>query len=77
MNKFPIFAGIGIAEVWRYSNGQLRIYRLRRGEYQEQPASEELPRVTSAKLTAFLEASSAMDKIEWIEQVQAWVRANR
>ncbi len=77
LDKFPIFASIGIAEVWRFSKGQLKIYRLRRGEYQELSASEELPAVTSAKLTEFLETSSSMDKIDWIEHVRAWVRANR
>ncbi|MGH9851493.1 MAG: Uma2 family endonuclease, partial [Blastocatellia bacterium] len=36
LNKFPIFAGLGIAEIWRYSKGALTIFKLEVGEYREQ-----------------------------------------
>ncbi len=77
MNKFPLFAAAGIGEVWRHSNGRVRIYRLREGRYVEQAASEELPPVTAARLTEFLELAFKMKRIAWLKHVRAWVRGNR
>jgi Uma2 family endonuclease len=77
MNKFPLFAAVRIGELWRYSNGRVRIYRLREGRYVEQAASEELPPMTSALLTEFLELAFKMKRIAWLKHVREWVRANR
>jgi Uma2 family endonuclease len=77
LNKFPIFAGLGIAEVWRYSKGALTIFKLEGGEYREQAASALLPGVTGARLTELIAAGQQMKRTEWSRNVREWARTLR
>src|SRR5262245_60898960 len=45
--KFPIFAGIGIAEVWRYDGERVRFYSLEGAQYREIEDSVVLPPMTA------------------------------
>jgi Uma2 family endonuclease len=42
-HKFPIYAALGIAEVWRYDGETIQLYQLRNGDYVAINASEVLP----------------------------------
>lgn len=64
LNKFPIFAGFGIPEIWRYHNG----------EYHEQPASAALPGVTGEQLTQFITASRQAKRADWLREIRAWAQ---
>jgi Uma2 family endonuclease len=74
LNKFPIFAGLGIPEVWRYHHGRLAILQLSQGEYHEQPASQALPGVTSEHLTQFITTSRQAKRAVWLREVRAWAQ---
>lgn len=74
LNKFPIFAGLGIAEVWRYHQGQLTIFRLEGNAYHEQPASGALPGVTGERLTQFIVESQQLKRTEWLRNIRAWAQ---
>ncbi|MBX3014268.1 MAG: Uma2 family endonuclease [Caldilineaceae bacterium] len=74
LNKFPIFAALGIAEVWRYDGERVRIWRLDAGSYHEQVESQLLPKVTSMILTEFLESGRQLKRTAWLRRVQTWVR---
>lgn len=41
--KLPIFAALGVPEVWRWKNGVLAVLHLEAGEYVERPDSRVLP----------------------------------
>ena len=75
LNKFPIFAGLGIPEVWRYHKGRLAILRLDGDEYLEQPASGILPGVTAERLADFIVASSQLKRTDWLREVRAWAQS--
>jgi len=45
LNKLPIFATLGVREVWRYSADGLTIHKLAGDDYHELPTSEVLPGV--------------------------------
>lgn len=55
--KFPIFAGIGVSEIWRYDGFNVKFYRLQDEDYVETQESICLPKVKSEVVTALLEAS--------------------
>ena len=70
LNKFPIFAGLGIPEVWRYHKQALNIFRLEGGNYREQAASEIFSGLTSADLTRLITESQKIKRTEWLRTVR-------
>lgn len=74
LNKFPIFAALGIPEIWRYDGERVSIWRLEVGEYHELVESAMLPKVTSVALTEFLEAGQQLKRTVWLRRVQAWAQ---
>ena len=75
LGKFPIFAALGIPEVWRYDGARIAIFTLAGDAYVEQPESIALPKVTSAVLSEFLDASKQLKRTAWLRQVRTWVRS--
>lgn len=74
LNKFPIFAALGVPEVWRYDNAQVTIFRLEAGKYFERPESDALAKVTSEALTDFVTTSKALKRTVWLRRVREWAR---
>ena len=66
LNKFPIFAGLGIPEVWRYHKQALIILRLEGDKYRAQEASEIFRGLTSVALTRLIADSQQMKRTEWL-----------
>ena len=74
INKFPIFAALGVPEIWRYSRGRLTIFMLEGGSYREQKSSLALPALTAADLTKLLESSMSMKRTAWLRQLRTHFR---
>jgi Uma2 family endonuclease len=74
MNKLPIYAQIGVPEVWRYIGQRLMILVLREGAYHERDESAALPGVKSGTVSALLEASRSLRRPAWLRQVRDWAR---
>lgn len=74
LDKLPIYAQIGVPEVWRYDGDRLEILALEGGVYVAAPRSHIFPVVTSAALTALLPVSATVGDIAWMRQVRAWVQ---
>ena len=77
LNKFPIYAALGVPEVWRYDGQQLTIHLLQESDYVAAPQSQALPLLSAQLLTEFLtrvredgdfQASLAFD--EWLQSQQ-------
>jgi Uma2 family endonuclease len=77
LDKFPIFAQVGVPEVWRFDGNRLAIYGLGGGGYQEQDASIAFPAVTTTDLTAFIKESETIARPEWVRKVRDWARARK
>ena len=77
LDRFPIFANIGVLEVWRYDGTCLTIFTLRAGTYQEVAASAVFPGVTSQIISQFIEESATMPHTVWLRRVRAWARRQR
>lgn len=72
--KFPIFAKVGVPEVWRFDGTRLAIYEIAGGDYQERDTSIAFPKVTAADVTAFIKESETMDRPEWVRKLRGWAR---
>jgi Uma2 family endonuclease len=74
LNKFPVFAALGIPEVWRYNGARVSCFRLEGDEYIERAESVALPKVTNAALTEFVEQDKRLKRTAWLRRVREWVR---
>src|SRR6185503_875081 len=72
LNKFPIFAGLGIPEVWRYHKQTLNILRLTGETYLLQETSDVFPGAPAEDLTRLIADSQKMRRTEWIRSVRKW-----
>jgi Uma2 family endonuclease len=75
LDKLPIYAAIGVPEVWRYRHDQVVMYRLVGSVYEVVEASGALSGLTGNDLVHWLEVSRQTTRAAWMRQVQAWARA--
>jgi len=74
LDKFPIYARLGVREVWRYDGARASIFVLEGREYAEARESAALPALTSEVLTRFIEASTSLGSTDWLRRVREWAR---
>jgi Uma2 family endonuclease len=70
LDKLPIFAGLGILEVWHYDDRTLTIHRLAGSIYQPVAESSLLPRLTDDQLLRFIHAAESLKRGQWIQLVR-------
>ena len=74
LDKLPIFAAVGVPEVWRYTGARVQLLQLVQGSYITTHESTALPNVTSDVLTRFMRESEREKRTAWLRQVRAWAR---
>jgi Uma2 family endonuclease len=74
INKFRLYAKMGIPEFWRYDGQVLRVYQLQEEEYFEADVSPTFPTVPKTKLYEFLEQARE-DEVEAELALREWVRS--
>lgn len=74
LKKFPLFAALGIAEVWRYDGERVSIWRLLGDNYRETTHSQQIPIASGPQLTEFLEAELGTPRLTWTQRVRAWAQ---
>jgi len=72
LNKFPIFTGLGIPEVWRYHKEAITVFTLAGDSYRAQSVSELFPGVTDADLTLLISEGRQMKRSDWFRSVREW-----
>jgi Uma2 family endonuclease len=77
LDKLPMYAQLGVPEVWRYTGRRLVILILRDGTYQEQNESVALPGVESARVAALVEEAPTLRRPAWLQKVRDWARSQR
>jgi Uma2 family endonuclease len=77
LDKFPIFAKVGVPEVWRFDGSKLAIYQLAGGAYLERDTSVAFPAVTATDITGFVKESETMLRPEWVRKLRAWARERK
>jgi len=76
IDKLPIYADLGVPEIWRYDGEHLRVVRLQGDRtYAEQERSSAFPFLPIAEVQRFLDQRNATDETSWIRSFRMWVRA--
>ena len=75
LNRFPIFAAIGVAEIWRYDGQRVQFHALEGKAYRPIDQSLVLPPMTAAQATIFLERDRHEKAILWLRALREWIRA--
>jgi Uma2 family endonuclease len=73
-SKLPIYAQMGVPEVWRYDGERMTILVLEGPEHVATNESNALSPVTSNVLTDFVEKCKTVGRTVWLEKVREWVR---
>lgn len=75
--RFPIFAEIGVPEIWRYDGTDVKFHRLQKnGKYAEIAESICLPKVKSETVTLLLDASFDLPRREWRKMIKELIETN-
>lgn len=73
LDRLPIYAGLGVSEVWRYigEDGRFETLSLREasGDYEVVRSSVILPSLTGEELGTLVEQSAALEIGEWLDKV--------
>jgi len=73
LNRFPIYARLGVPEIWCYDQGQLTVYRLRSGEYQPADQSQVFPSLKVQELPGLIESYRGQGRLALRRAVRQWV----
>lgn len=60
LNKFAIYAALGVPEIWRYRNQSLVVYHLVEGNYEERQNSLAFPFLPIAQIPVLIEQSKSI-----------------
>jgi Uma2 family endonuclease len=76
LNKLPIYARIGVPEIWRYDGQKLTIFLLQGSEYRDSDESQSISRLTSTTLSQLIVQGTSMKRSAWVRAVREWARSN-
>jgi Uma2 family endonuclease len=81
LDRFSIYADLGVPEIWRYDGQALTIYQLQEGSYVSCDRSPALPVLSASELSRFLELRFPKDGSQpplgensLIRQFRQWLR---
>jgi len=60
LNKFSIYASLGVPEIWRYRNQCLQVYQWVEGNYEQRENSLAFPFLPIAEIPGFIEQSKTI-----------------
>lgn len=75
ISKMPLYAMLGVAEVWRFDGARLQAFRLTPdGKYAQCERSVNLPFLNVADLSEFLQPHHDVGETTWIRSFRGWGR---
>jgi len=75
LNRFSIYADLGVPEIWRFDGKKLTFYQLQNCAYETIERSVALPILTSADLEQFLNLQLKLGENKLIKQFRQWIRS--
>jgi Uma2 family endonuclease len=76
-SKFPIYAALGVPEIWRYDGNQAYFYHLSAEQYVETLHSRAFPFLTSTVLAQLIEQSKTEGQDAALDAARARARVNK
>ena len=77
LDKFEIYAGLGVPEIWRVAGRRIEFYVLADDYYTESATSNAFPFLTAAVLSEFLEVVLDSGGRKAARQFRLWIREHR
>ena len=74
LNKFNIYASLGVPELWRYRKQSLQVYQLVEGNYQLSEISLAFPFLPIAEIPGFIEQSKIIGQRASVRAFRARIR---
>lgn len=76
LRRFPIYARLGVPEIWCYDSGELKIYQLDRQEYREVETSSIFPTLPIQELPELIEKYRFSGRRSLRQAVREWAKEN-
>jgi Uma2 family endonuclease len=74
LDRMPIYARLGVPELWRYDENALKIYQLEAGEYKEIDGSLAFEGFPAQQIPSFIEQNLTAGRRVLRKSFRAWVR---
>ena len=74
VDKFKIYAAIGVPEFWQFNGSVLRIYVLNKGQYLEVEQSPTFAQVSAKEIPRFIQETRINGEMATTRAFRAWVR---
>ncbi len=74
LDKLPIYAAVGVPEVWHFDGDSIAILILTDNAYIAHDHSVVVPNLTHQQLSDFLSTSQSMKRVAWLRSVRDWAR---
>lgn len=73
INKFPIYAQLGVSEIWRHDGSELTIYVLAEQSYTQASNSLAFPSVNGADVSEFIRHTKDLPSTDFLKRLHEWV----
>jgi Uma2 family endonuclease len=71
----PVYADLGVQEVWIYNGESLVIQQLQNGTYITSPTSQFFLNIPIPEIAGFLQQAETVDYLELVQAFRNWVRS--
>ncbi|MGK7873303.1 MAG: DUF29 family protein, partial [Xenococcaceae cyanobacterium] len=72
--RLPIYAALGVPEIWQWNGQQVKLLQLVQGQYVEQTQSLTLPSLKPEDIDYWLQRAQSMGETSWAKAVRRWVQ---
>lgn len=72
--RFPVYADLGVPEIWHYDGSVFTIYQLQNQEYIACDRSLAFPNLPLTEISSFLQQATTADYLELVASFLQWVR---
>jgi Uma2 family endonuclease len=73
LDRLPIYARLGVPEIWRYDRSILKIYQLQAGQYQETDFSLAFPSIPVKEIPDFIIKNIILGRRKLRQKFRIWV----
>lgn len=73
--RFPVYADLGVPEIWRYDGNSFTVYQLQEQKYIPSEQSLAFPNLPIIEISSFLQQAMTMDYLELVSSFRRWVRS--
>ncbi|MFW9258440.1 hypothetical protein A4S05_20350 [Nostoc sp. KVJ20] len=74
LDRFPIYARLGVPEIWCYDSGEIKIYQLQGEEYLQREISLVFPNLNIHEIPLLIERYRMAGRRVFREAIREWVR---